>query len=155
MTVGASRPARRRRSRRLGHRCVHRGRRLCQRWGISPVEGAFVFPLLVLLFLGAMQAGGLTAMHKHMQSVADDVAAEVAAGGLAPDAAEDLAQERLAGLGLDYIVNVSAVPPISRHSPKLRVWVSIELPMAQIAGIDVLGLYRGRVLSASAHLTEP
>lgn len=134
---------------------MRRVRLLYQRWGISPVEGAFALPVLVLLFLGAMQAGGLTAMHKHMQSVADDVAAKVVAGGLSPDAAEDLAQERLAGLGLDYVVNVSAVAHISRRSPTRRVWVSIELPMAQVAGIDVLGLYRGHVLSASAHLTEP
>lgn len=102
-----------------------------------------------------MQAGGLTAVHKHMQRVANHVAAEVLAGRLTPDAARALAHERLAGMSLDYVVDVSATATDPLHASVRRVRVSIELPTAQVAGIDVLGLYRRHVLSASASLVGP
>lgn len=128
---------------------------LLRRWGASPIEFVFALPVLLFVLLGAMQAGGLTAVHKHMQRVADGVAADIAAGSLAPKRAEAVAHARLAGWGLDYRVKVSVVSDTSGGTPKREVSVAIELPTRGFGATDVLGLYRGRVLGAVAVETVP
>lgn len=119
------------------------------------MEFVFALPVLLFVLVGAMQAGGLTAVHKHMQRVADGVATEIASGSLAPNKGEPVARARLAGWGLDYRVEVSVGTYTAEHTPKREASVAIELSTPGFGGIDLLGLYRGRVLAAVATKTEP
>ncbi len=123
-----------------GWRALWRGRD-----GAAAVEFAFIVPILLLLFSGIVQFGSIMFLENHLTNVARETSRRVAVGELAETDAESSAQQALVNWGVTYDVDVVSVDVGGGNQD---ITVTISLPMAEAALMDVLGVFQSGNLTA-------
>ena len=115
---------------------------LADRRGATALEFAFIAPIFVLMLTGIVQFGGIFFVQNQMASVAQDTARRLAVGDITAAQAPAYAQDRLTNWGVTFNVVAS--------EPGDDVNIEISAPLAEVALIDVLGLFKDGTLSASS-----
>ncbi len=113
--------------------------------GAAAVEFAFILPILLLLFSGIVQFGAIMFLENHMTNVARETSRRVAVGELAQADAASSAQQALVNWGVTYDVSVVTVDVGGGNQD---IAVTISLPMAEAALMDVLGVFQSGNLTA-------
>ncbi len=114
--------------------------------GVAAVEFAFILPILLLLFSGIVQFGSIMFLENHMTNVARETSRRVAVGELAQADASSSAQQALVNWGVTYDVDVDTVDVGGGNQD---ITVTISLPMAEAALMDVLGVFQSGNLTAA------
>jgi Flp pilus assembly protein TadG len=116
--------------------------------GVSAVESALVAPLLIALLLGIIQYGSLFLVQTRMNDAARDTARRLAVGDLATEAAaEQHARALLADWSADFTATAKLPNP-----PDHDVVVTITVPMADAAMLDLVGIGMDGALKAEFHM---
>jgi Flp pilus assembly protein TadG len=116
--------------------------------GVSAVEFALVAPLLIALLLGIIQYGSLFLVQTRMNDAARDTARRLAVGDLATEAAaEQHARALLADWSADFTATAKLPNP-----PDHDVVVTITVPMADAAMLDLVGVGMDGALKAEFHM---
>ncbi len=129
-----------------GWRALWRGRD-----SAAAVEFAFIVPILLLLFSGIVQFGSIMFLENHMTNVARETSRRVAVGELAEADAESSAQQALVNWGVNYDVDVVSVDVGGGNQD---ITVTISLPMAEPALMDVLGVFQSGNLTAAVTMRQ-
>ena len=129
-----------------GWRALWRGRD-----GAAAVEFAFILPILLLLFSGIVQFGSIMFLENHMTNVARETSRRVAVGELAQADAESSAQQAPVNWGVNYDVSVATVDVGGGNQD---ITVTISLPMAEAALMDVLGVFQSGNLTAAVTMRQ-
>ncbi len=119
--------------------------------GAAAVEFAFIVPILLLLFSGIVQFGSIMFLENHMTNVARETSRRVAVGELAEADAESSAQQALVNWGVTYDV---AVVSVDVGGGNQDITVTISLPMAEAALMDVLGVFQSGNLIAAVTMRQ-
>ncbi len=119
--------------------------------GVAAVEFAFILPILLLLFSGIVQFGSIMFLENHMTNVARATTRRVAVGELNETDAESSAQQALVNWGVTYDVDVASVDVGGGNQD---ITVTIRLPMAEAALMDVLGVFQSGNLSAAVTMRQ-
>ncbi len=121
------------------------------RGGVAAVEFAFILPILLLLFSGIVQFGSIMFLENHMTNVARETSRRVAVGELAQADASSSAQQALVNWGVTYDVDVASVDVGGGNQD---ITVTISLPMAEAALMDVLGVFQSGNLTAAVTMRQ-
>ena len=108
--------------------------------GVAAVEFAFVVPVLVILLTGIIQIGGIMFTQNNMVDVARETARNLVVGELTATDAQGFAEDHLFSLGGTFTVTVTEPDPADPNDND--VVVEIEIPMADVALIDILGIFQ-------------
>ena len=119
--------------------------------GVAAVEFAFILPILLLLFSGIVQFGAIMFLENHMTNVARETTRRVAVGELNETDAESSAQQALVNWGVTYDVDVDSVDVGGGNQD---ITVTISLPMAEAALMDVLGVFQSGNLIAAVTMRQ-
>ncbi len=119
--------------------------------GAAAVEFAFIVPILLLLFSGIVQFGAIMFLENHMTNVARETTRRVAVGELNETDAESSAQQALVNWGVTYDVSVATIDVGGGNQD---ITVTISLPMAEAALMDVLGVFQSGNLSAAVTMRQ-
>ncbi len=119
--------------------------------GASAVEFAFIVPILLLLFSGIVQFGSIMFLENHMTNVSRETTRRIAVGDLTQADAPNSAQQALVNWGVTYNVNVAAVDVGGGNQD---ITVTISLPMAEAALMDVLGVFQSGNLTAAVTMRQ-
>ncbi len=119
------------------------------RGGAAAVEFAFILPILLLLFSGIVQFGAIMFLENHMTNVARETSRRIAVGELAQADAKSSAQQALVNWGVDYEVLVA-----TSGGGNQDITVTISLPMAEAALMDVLGVFQSGNLAAAVTMRK-
>ncbi len=119
--------------------------------GVAAVEFAFILPILLLLFSGIVQFGSIMFLENHMTNVARETSRRVAVGELAQADASSSAQQALVNWGVNYDVSVTSVDVGGGNQD---IAVAISLPMAEVALMDVLGVFQSGNLTAAVTMRQ-
>jgi Flp pilus assembly protein TadG len=118
--------------------------------GASAVEFALVAPLLIGLLLGIIQYGSLFLLQTRMNDTARDTARRLAVGDLTTETeAEEYAVSRLADWSATFTATAE-LPDPGEHD----VRVSITVPMAEAALINLVGFGMDGTLAADFHMLK-
>ncbi len=127
----------------------------CALWrdrdGVAAVEFAFIVPILLLLFSGIVQFGAIMFLENHMTNVARETTRRIAVGDLAQADAVSSAQQALVNWGVTYDVDVASVDVGGGNQD---ITVTISLPMAEAALMDVLGVFQSGNLTAAVTMRQ-
>ena len=119
--------------------------------GAAAVEFAFILPILLLLFSGIVQFGSIMFLENHMTNVARETSRRVAVGELAQADAAGSAQQALVNWGVTYDVSVATIDVGGGNQD---ITVTISLPMAEAALMDVLGVFQSGNLTAAVTMRQ-
>ena len=119
--------------------------------GAAAVEFAFILPILLLLFSGIVQFGSIMFLENHMTNVARETSRRIAVGELAQADAASSAQQALVNWGVTYDVSVVTVDVGGGNQD---IAVTISLPMAEAALMDVLGVFQSGNLTAAVTMRQ-
>ena len=119
--------------------------------GAAAVEFAFILPILLLLFSGIVQFGAIMFLENHMTNVARETSRRIAVGELAQADAESSAQQALVNWGVTYEVSIVTS---SAGGGNQDITVTISLPMAEAALMDVLGVFQSGNLTAAVTMRQ-
>ncbi len=119
--------------------------------GAAAVEFAFIVPILLLLFSGIVQFGAIMFLENHMTNVARETTRRVAVGELNETDAESSAQQALVNWGVTYDVDVATIDVGGGNQD---ITVTISLPMAEAALMDLLGVFQSGNLSAAVTMRQ-
>ncbi len=121
--------------------------------GVAAVEFAFVAPILIMIFAGIIQFGAVFFLQGNMGNVAREVARSLAVGAVESEAeAKKLAESKLTNWGVGFDVSVTVPDPADPNDTDYTVTISASLSEAAI--FDILGVFKGRTLSATASMRE-
>ena len=121
----------------------------CRR-GAAAVEMALVLPTFIAVIAGIIQYGSIISTEHLMVTAAREAARSYAVGASSAGQAQSIAQSRLASTGLTYTVTVTTATGANGD----EVTVSITVPMADAAIIDVIGsIYAGLGMSGTISAT--
>jgi Flp pilus assembly protein TadG len=116
--------------------------------GVSAVEFALVAPLLIAMLLGTIQYGSLFLVQTRMNDAARDTARRLAVGDLGSEAAaEEHARAMLADWSAEFTATAKLPTP-----PDHDVVVTITVPMADAALLDLVGFGMDGALKAEFHM---
>ena len=132
----------------------------CDR-GAALVEFTLIAPILIFLTSGIIQFGYVFFLQNTMQNLARDAARGVAVGDLdgstgdvtCPGGGTDSAQELICD-GLADFSGTFTVNAVDPANPGDDVIVTVSLPMADAAVMDVLDVMSSGTLSASATMRK-
>ena len=117
--------------------------------GSSAVEFAFVIPVLIAILGGIIQFGAVFFLESNMVNVARDAARRVATGQYDELQAETYASDKLAYWGATFNVDVQLLPdPV--NPTETEIVVEIDVPLAEAAIVDLLGVFNSGTLRARA-----
>ncbi len=119
--------------------------------GAAAVEFAFILPILLLLFSGIVQFGSIMFLENHMTNVARETSRRVAVGELTQADAAKSAQQALVNWGVNYKVSAATVDAGGGNQD---IIVTISLPMAEAALMDVLGVFQSGNLAATVTMRQ-
>ena len=111
--------------------------------GASTVELAFTLPVFMLIMLAILELSSVFFLRHAMLNSAGDAARSYAIGALGPAETGQLAQQRLATIGIPFTVQTSG-----NTGPE--VWVEISTPLSEATLGDPLGLFGGGDLTVRA-----
>ena len=121
--------------------------------GVVAVEFAFVIPILVMIFAGIVQFGAIFFLQGNMGNAAREVARTLAVGGINTQTeAETLANSKLINWGVTFDVTTTLPDPNDPNDTDFTV--TITAPLSEAAIVDILGIFKGGTLSASASMRE-
>lgn len=116
--------------------------------GASAVEFAMVLPFLIMLLLGIIQYGSLFVLQREMHDTARETARGMIIGAFASEGdAERFAVAQLAGWSAHFSAAAAYPDP-----PDHDVAVTIRVPMAEAALINLLGFGMDGELAAEVHM---
>ncbi len=132
----------------------------CDR-GAAMVEFTLVAPILILLTSGVIQFGYVFFLQNTMQNLARDAARGISVGDLTgsagdvtcPGGGSGSAQAEICG-GLSSFSGSFTVNALDPANPGDDVIVTVSLPMADAAVMDVLDVMSTGTLSASATMRK-
>lgn len=108
--------------------------------GVAALEFAFVVPVLVILLAGIIQLGGIMFTQNNMGDVARETARNLVVGELTATDAQQFAEDHLLSWSGNFTVTVTEPDPNDPNDND--VMVEIEIPMADVALIDILGIFQ-------------
>ena len=124
--------------------CLWRDRR-----GATALEFAFIMPVMLLFVGGIIQFGAVFFLESNMVNVARDAARRVATGQYDELQAETYASDKLAYWGATFNVDVQLLPdPV--NPTETEIVVEIDVPLAEAAIVDLLGVFNSGTLRARA-----
>ncbi len=121
--------------------------------GVAAVEFAFVAPVLILIVAGIIQFGAIFFLQGNMGNAARAVSRSLAVGAIKNQTeAENLADSKLTSWGIDFDVAVEFPDPADPNDTDYTVTVSA--PLSQAAIFDILGVFEGGMLTATASMRK-
>ena len=119
------------------------------RRGATALEFAFIMPVLLLFVGGIIQFGAVFFLESNMVNVARDAARRVSTGQYDEVQAETYASDKLAYWGATFNVDVQLLPdPVD--PTETEIVVEIDVPLADAAIVDLLGVFNSGTLRARA-----
>ena len=127
---------------------TYRFRTTEKRKGAAVLEMALVLPMLLLLALGIIEFGSVFFMHNNMLYAASEAARSFAVGDVDSTGAQQIAEDRLAGFGVNFSITVSP-----DNAPDRDRWVEITAPIAEASIKDPLRIFApGEQLRVRVHM---
>ena len=133
-------------------------RRSVQAWrrsesGAAAVEFAFVLPVLMMVTAGIIQFGAIFFLQNNMANAAREAARALAVRSIETKAeSQNLVEQKLVNWGVTFSIDTTLPDPDDPADTDFTVVITAPLSEASI--FDILGVFEGGTLRASASMRE-